>query len=105
MPSMGDRCRSGEAGMPVPFRGVIIAPPPCPPTQRRSGYAEGGSVSAEGERTLMGPAAQLPVRAPKAPDPHAVRVLKRPNERKLAGWANDSAGHAPGAFVTAGRCG
>ena len=39
----------------------------------------------------MGPAAQLPLRAPKAPDPHAVQVLKRSNERKLAGWANDPA--------------
>ena len=39
----------------------------------------------------MGPAAQLPLRAPKAPDPHAVQVLKRTNERKLAGWANDPA--------------
>jgi hypothetical protein len=36
----------------------------------------------------MGPAAQLPLRAPKTPDPHAVQVLKRTNERKLAGWAN-----------------
>ena len=62
------------------------------------------AVSAERGKTL-GPAAQLPLRAPKAPDPHAVQVLKRPNERKLAGWANDPAGHAPGAFVTAGRCG
>ena len=53
----------------------------------------------------MGPAAQLPLRAPRAPDPHAVQVLERPNERKLAGWANDPAGHALGAFVTAGRCG
>ena len=40
----------------------------------------------------MGPAAQLPLRAPKAPDPHAVQVVKRTNERKLAGWANDLAG-------------
>jgi hypothetical protein len=40
LPSMGDRCRSGGTGTPVPFRGVTIDPPPCPPTQRRSGYAE-----------------------------------------------------------------
>jgi hypothetical protein len=40
----------------------------------------------------MGPAAQLPLRAPKAPDPHAVQVLKRTHERKLAGWANDLPG-------------
>ena len=39
----------------------------------------------------MGPAGQLPLRAPKTPDPHAVQVLKRTNERKLAGWANDPA--------------
>jgi hypothetical protein len=37
----------------------------------------------------MGPAAEIPLRAPTAPDPHAVQVLKRTNERKLAGWAND----------------
>jgi hypothetical protein len=48
--------------------------------------------AAGGERTLMGPAAQLPLRAPKAPDPHAVQVLKRTHKRKLAGWANDLAG-------------
>jgi hypothetical protein len=40
----------------------------------------------------MGPAAQLPLRAPKAPDPHAVQVLKRTHKRNLAGWANDLAG-------------
>ena len=40
----------------------------------------------------MGPAAQVPLRAPKTPDPHAVQLLKRTNERKLAEWANGLAG-------------
>lgn len=40
----------------------------------------------------MGPAAQLPLRAPQAPDPHAVQVLKRTNERKLAGWRDAKPG-------------
>ena len=51
----------------------------------------------------MGPAAQLPVRAPKAPDPHAVQVLKRSNERRLAGWANDPAGAEDESRVTPGQ--
>jgi hypothetical protein len=44
----------------VPFRGVAITPPPGPLTRPRFGYAKGESLSAEGDRTLMGPAAQLP---------------------------------------------
>ena len=107
MPSMGDRCRSGGSGHARAVRGVTSPHRPAPlpddgpvmPSEISERGAHqcpegncGGNTrpAAVGERTLMGPAAHL--RAPKAPDPHAVRVLKRTNERKLAGWANDLAG-------------
>ena len=83
---MGDRCRSGGAGTPVPFRGVAITPPPGPLTRPRFGYAKGESLSAEGERTLMGPAAQRDPRAPKAPDPLRAYLLKRTTGRKVWEW-------------------
>jgi hypothetical protein len=47
--------------------------------------------AAGGERTLMGPAAQLDPRAPKAPDPLRAHLLKRTTGRKVWEWANDPA--------------
>jgi hypothetical protein len=41
LPSMGDRCEAAEAGTPVPFRAVTIAPPPGAVTRRAAGHAKG----------------------------------------------------------------
>ncbi len=92
------RARPCRAGCHSPRRPAHL-PDDGPVMPREKEGARGGPEgtgeqrpAAGGERTLMGPAARLPLRAPKARDPHAVQVLKRTNERKLAGLANDLAG-------------
>jgi hypothetical protein len=64
----------------------------------------GGSLSAEGERTRMGPAAHSPCGPQKRLTPASPNV-ETDKRARGSGVANDPAGHAPGAFVTAGRCG
>ena len=91
MPSMGDRCRSGGAGRARAARGCHSPRRPAHLPNDGPVMSGGESLSAEGERTLMGPAAQLDPRAPKAPDPLWAHLLKRSTGREVWECAKDPA--------------
>ena len=105
MPSMGDRCRSGEsgharavAGCHSPRRPAHLPDdgPVMPSEISERGAHQcpedncGGNTrpAAGGERTLMGPSPPIDPRAPRAPDPLRAHPLKRNAAREVREWAN-----------------
>ena len=76
-----------DAGAPLRS---LAGPADCDYAGTRA-YLRRGGLGTSAHSQVMGPAAQLDPRAPKAPDPLWAHLLKRTTEREVWEWANDPA--------------